>query len=243
MWFSTSGLFDRRFLVHPDHRSGGHDSSDAGRDDGGGDGDTGEDDSDETAVEIDASMTMSAEERLRKLDFEQMSTAEMAVAKRMIARLTLPVTPIKSRRGQAAARGARMDWRRTLRRAMRQGGEMRDLARLTPRDRWPNLVVLCDLSGSMSQYSRVVLHFLHAVSNARGAGWAKVHAYTFGTRLTNITRHLRHQPSVSVCERARAHMPWLGAVRGGAGGATAEAPGARALCACWWPARRRGPWH
>ncbi len=177
----------------------------------------GEDDSDETAVEIDASMTMSAEERLRKLDFEQMSTAEMAVAKRMIARLTLPVTPIKSRRGQAAARGARMDWRRTLRRAMRQGGEMRDLARLTPRDRWPNLVVLCDISGSMSQYSRVVLHFLHAVSNARGAGWAKVHAFTFGTRLTNITRHLRQRDVDQALKAAGAEaQDWEGGTRIGA---------------------------
>ncbi len=58
------------------------------------------------------------------------------------------------------------------------------------RQRWPRLVALCDISGSMSQYSRAVLHFLHAVSNRQGAGWASVHAFTFGTRLTNITRHL-----------------------------------------------------
>ncbi len=174
-------------------------------------------DNDETAVEIDASMTMSAEERLRKLDFEQMSTAEMAAAKRMIARLTLPVTPIASRRGQAAIRGARIDWRRTLRAAMRQGGEMHTLARLTPRDRWPNLVVLCDISGSMSQYSRVVLHFLHAVSNARGAGWAKVHAFTFGTRLTNITRHLRQRDVDQALKAAGAEaQDWEGGTRIGA---------------------------
>ena len=171
----------------------------------------------DTAIEVDASMTMSTEERLRSLDFEQMSTAEMAAAKRMIARLTLPVTPIASRRGEAALRGPRMDWRRTLRAAMRQGGEVRDLARLRPRERWPNLVVLCDISGSMCQYSRVVLHFLHAVSNARGAGWAKVHAFTFGTRLTNITRHLTQRDVDAALKSAGAEaQDWEGGTRIGA---------------------------
>ena len=74
---------------------------------------------------------------------------------------------------------------------MRSGGDIKSLALKKQKERWPNLVVLCDISGSMSQYSRMVLHFLHAVSNNKGAGWAKVHAFTFGTRLTNITRHLK----------------------------------------------------
>jgi len=147
----------------------------------------------ESELEVDASQTASSEERLRNLDFEQMSTAEIAQAKRILARLTLPVKPIESRRGQASHLGHRIDRARTLRAAMRQGGELRDIARLKPKPRWPNLVVLCDISGSMSQYSRIILHFLHTVSNARGAGWARVHAFTFGTRLTNITRHLKQR--------------------------------------------------
>ena len=147
----------------------------------------------ETELDIDASQTASSEERLRSLDFEQMSTAEIAQAKRLLTRLALPVKPIKSRRGQASHLGHRIDRARTLRAAMRQGGEMRDIARMKPKPRWPNLVVLCDISGSMSQYSRIILHFLHTVSNAKGAGWAKVHAFTFGTRLTNITRHLQQR--------------------------------------------------
>ncbi|WP_171210710.1 VWA domain-containing protein [Ruegeria sp. HKCCA5426] len=147
----------------------------------------------ETELEIDASQTASSEERLRSLDFEQMSTAEIALAKRMLARMTLPVKPIESRRGQASHLGNRIDRARTLRAAMRQGGELRDIQHLKPKPRWPNLVVLCDISGSMSQYSRIILHFLHTVSNAKGAGWAKVHAFTFGTRLTNITRHLQQR--------------------------------------------------
>ena len=145
---------------------------------------------DEVQIEIDASATASEEERLRSLDFELMSVAETAEAKRMIRRLSLPVQPLVSRRTMADPRGRIADWRGTMRTAMRRGGEVAALQVRRRRRRWPNLVVLCDISGSMSQYSRMVLHFLHAVANRKGAGWAKVHAFTFGTRLTNITRHL-----------------------------------------------------
>lgn len=168
----------------------------------------------ESAVEIDASMTMSGEERLRSLDFEQMSTSEMAAAKRMIARLSLPVKPIASRRGEAALQGKRIDWRRTMRSSMRRGGEIYDIALKRPKPRWPNLVVLCDISGSMSQYSRVVLHFLHAVANTKGAGWAKVHAFTFGTRLTNITRHMGQRDVDAALKSAGAEaQDWEGGTR------------------------------
>jgi hypothetical protein len=135
----------------------------------------------------------------------------------MLARLSLPVKPIPSRRTMASLDGHRIDWRRTLRASMRQGGEMRDLALKTPRIRWPNLVALCDISGSMSQYSRMILHFLHAVSNARGEGWAKVHAFTFGTRLTNITRHLRQRDVDAALAAAGAEaQDWEGGTRIGA---------------------------
>ena len=171
----------------------------------------------ETMIEVDASLTMSSEERLRTLDFEQMSTAEMAAAKRMLERLELPVKPLPSRRGEPAALGRRLDWRGTLRGAMRQGGEIRDLKHLRPKPRWPNLVVLCDISGSMSQYSRVILHFLHAVSNRRGQGWARVHAFTFGTRLTNITRHLATRDVDQALRAAGAEaQDWEGGTRIGA---------------------------
>ncbi|MCT8160256.1 vWA domain-containing protein [Pseudoruegeria sp. SHC-113] len=168
-------------------------------------------------IEIDARVTMSAQERLRTLDFEQMSTAEMAEAKRMIARLKLPVQPIASRRTQAALHGRRADWRGTMRQAMRKGGEIQRLSLKEPRIRWPNLVVLCDISGSMSSYSRAVLHFLHAVSNQKGAGWAKVHAFTFGTRLTNITRHLATRDVDAGLKAAGAEaQDWEGGTRIGA---------------------------
>lgn len=170
----------------------------------------------ETLIEVDASLTMSASERLKTLDFEQMSLAEMAEAKRMLARLKLPVKPIPSRRGMVSHRG-RIDAARTLRGALRRGGEMDRLAFKTPRPRYPNLVVLCDISGSMSHYSRVILHFLHAVSNARGAGWAQVHAFTFGTRLTNITRHLATRDVDAALAAAGAEaQDWEGGTRIGA---------------------------
>ena len=173
-----------------------------------------ESEADETLIEIDASLTMSSEEKLRSLDFEQMSTEEIAQAKRMLARLTLPVQPIASRRTCSAMVGPRLDRAATLRAAMRRGGEMRDLHRATPRIRWPNLVALCDISGSMSQYSRIILHFLHAVANARGQGWARVHGFTFGTRLTNITRHLTHRDVDAALRAAGAEaQDWEGGTR------------------------------
>ena len=167
-------------------------------------------------IEVDASLTMSSQERLRSLDFEQMSLAEMAQAKRMLARLTLPVQPMPSRRSMTSPNG-RIDVQKSMRAALRRGGEMHKLTLKKPRPRYPNLVVLCDISGSMSQYSRVVLHFLHAVSNAKGAGWARVHAFTFGTQLTNITRHLATRDVDAALKAAGAQaQDWEGGTRIGA---------------------------
>ncbi|MBK5923641.1 VWA domain-containing protein [Rhodovulum sulfidophilum] len=168
-------------------------------------------------IEIDATGTQSARDRLKSLDFEQMSPAEAAEAKRMLAGLRLPVAPLISRRSRADRLGPLPDWRGTMRAALRAGGEMRDFSTKNRRRRWPDLVVLCDISGSMSQYSRMVLHFLHAVSNAKGAGWARVHAFTFGTRLTNITRHLATRDVDAALAAAGAEAPdWEGGTRIGA---------------------------
>ncbi|MCA3444746.1 MAG: VWA domain-containing protein [Rhodobacter sp.] len=165
-------------------------------------------------IEIDARFTLSPEERLRTLDFEQMSTAEMAEARRMLARLALPVRPLPSRRMVADVQGARPDWRGTLRASLRQGGEFSHLLRKSPRQRWPNLIVICDISGSMAQYSRMVLHFVHAVANRKGQGWARVHAFTFGTRLTNVTRHLRQRDVDAALAAAGAEaQDWSGGTR------------------------------
>lgn len=165
-------------------------------------------------IEIDASLTFSAQERLRHLDFEQMSTAELAEARRAIARLDLPVRPLVSRRTRSDPRGRVADWRGTMRAALRSGGEIQRLTLRARRVRWPNLVVLCDISGSMSSYSRMLLHFLHMAANARGAGWAKVHAFTFGTRLTNITRHLAQRDvDAALAAAGKEARDWEGGTR------------------------------
>jgi uncharacterized protein len=170
-----------------------------------------------TEIEVDASLTVSSRERLRQLDFEQMSVAEMAEAKRLIADIRLPVRPLQSRRTNAALNGPSPDWRATMRAALRQGGDISQMKRRERQQRWPDLVALCDISGSMSAYSRAVLHFLHAASNSQGAGWAKVHAFTFGTRLTNITRHLRQRDVDAALKAAGAEaQDWEGGTRIGA---------------------------
>jgi uncharacterized protein with von Willebrand factor type A (vWA) domain len=167
-------------------------------------------------IELDARLAFSADERLRARDFEQMTATEAQAARAAIARIALPVQPIASRRTRAAAHGPLPDWRGTLRRAMRTG-ELRELARRERRVRWPALVALCDISGSMANYSRMLLHFLHAASNAKGAGWAKVHSFTFGTRLTNVTRHLHRRDADEALKRAGAQaQDWEGGTRIGA---------------------------
>ena len=168
---------------------------------------------DEIVLDIDASQTISAQERLRSLDFEQMSIAEMQAARRILSQLSLPVKPLQSRRTQALP-GRIPDWRGTQAQAMRRGGEVMDFATKRRRIRYPNLVVLCDISGSMSQYSRAVLHFVHGVANAQGQDWAQVHAFTFGTRLTNITRHLRTRDVDAALKAAGAEaQDWEGGTR------------------------------
>ncbi|KAA1058988.1 vWA domain-containing protein [Azospirillum argentinense] len=161
-------------------------------------------------IEVDAAFTVSAQERLQEKDFEKMSAAEMAEAKRMLARIALPVAEVTTRRHRPDPRGPRVDPRATLRRMLRSGGDLADLARRSRRTRPPPLVVLCDISGSMTRYSRMLLHFMHAVSNDRD----RVHSFVFGTRLTNITRHLRHKDvDVALDAVSAAVADWSGGTR------------------------------
>jgi uncharacterized protein with von Willebrand factor type A (vWA) domain len=139
------------------------------------------------SLELDARFTMSAEEVLRKKDFAQMSAAEIAQAKDLVARLRLPDDEILTRRLKSDPKGLRIDLRRTFRRSLRSGGAFIDLARRAPDWRHPPVVAICDISGSMSEYTRVFLHFLHALTERRG----HVHTFLFGTRLTNVTRALK----------------------------------------------------
>lgn len=167
----------------------------------------------ESKTEIEATLTWSAEERLQSMDFESMSAAEQADARRAIARLRLPVRPVLTRRFAPNARGHAIDVRATLRNSLRQGGHTIALRRRAPVRRHPPLVVLCDISGSMSQYSRMFLHFLHAITNDR----ERVHTFLFGTRLTNVTRHLRlRDVDEALAAAGAAASDWSGGTRIGA---------------------------
>jgi uncharacterized protein with von Willebrand factor type A (vWA) domain len=139
--------------------------------------------------QIDVALTASEQERLQQMDFEAMSAEEIALAKREIRRLVLPLQRQRTRRLRPDSRGPVVDLRRTIRTSLRQGGEILAIARSRRTTRPPPLVVLCDISGSMGRYVQILLHFLHAVTNDRD----RVHVFLFGTRLTNITRQLRHR--------------------------------------------------
>jgi len=143
-----------------------------------------------TEIEINAQFTASQDEVLRAMDFEQMSLSESEAAKRAIQRLRLPVDPLKTRRFIGANNGRKPDARAVLRRAVKKAGEVDRLAMKTPRHRLPNLVALCDISGSMSSYARMMMHFLHGLVWAQNSGWGRVNGFTFGTQLTNISRAL-----------------------------------------------------
>ncbi|MEZ7814085.1 MAG: VWA domain-containing protein [Paracoccaceae bacterium] len=143
-----------------------------------------------TELEINSQFTSSQDEVLRTMDFEQMSLSESEAAKRAIQRLRLPVEALKTRRFVSAAIGRKPDVREVLRRAVKKAGELDRLVMKAPRRRPPNLIALCDISGSMSSYGRMMMHFLHALVWAQNSGWGRVHGFTFGTQLTNISRAL-----------------------------------------------------
>ncbi|MBI5908384.1 MAG: VWA domain-containing protein [Betaproteobacteria bacterium] len=161
-------------------------------------------------IEIDASLTFSPRELLQHADFETMSGAELAQAKKLIARLRLPIPEVQTRRFRPDARGARIDLPATLRASLKGGAQIIALKRRSRITRHPPLVVLCDISGSMSRYSRMFLHFLHAITNDRD----RVHTLVFGTRLTNITRHLRNRDvDIAMNRVASAIQDWAGGTR------------------------------
>jgi uncharacterized protein with von Willebrand factor type A (vWA) domain len=164
---------------------------------------------DQEEVEIDAAMTFSDREMLQEMDFEKMTTAELAETKKAIASLRLPIMEVPTRRFGADSRGRRVDMRATLRASLRNAGAI-PLKLKSPKYRHPPLVILCDISGSMSRYSRMALHFVHAITNDRD----RVSTFLFGTRLTNITRDLRHRDVDVALDRVGSHVKdWSGGTR------------------------------
>jgi len=161
-------------------------------------------------VEFDARLTVSDREVLQKKDFAQMTAAEIAAAKEAIARLTLPLDEVRTRRFTPSRRGHLIDIRRTLRASMKAGGAVIDLKYLGPRVKEPPIVALLDISGSMSEYTRLFLHFLHAVTDAR----KRVTTFLFGTRLTNVTRAIRQRDPDEALAACSANVAdWSGGTR------------------------------
>lgn len=160
-------------------------------------------------IEVDATFTVSGKELLQAKDFAQMSALEVDEAKRALKSMHLTMDLVRQRRLAPAHKG-RMDPRRTLRASMRTGGAMIDLKFRKPVEKRPPLVALCDISGSMSQYTRLLLHFLHAATAER----RDVHTFLFGTRLTNVTRQLRMKDPDEALEACSAGVEdWSGGTR------------------------------
>ncbi len=160
-------------------------------------------------IELEGEYTSSAREVLRSKDFEQMSAEEERQAREAIQRMRMNRLVVTMRRFRASPRGV-VDLRATLRKSMRTGGTMAELKFKARQTREPPLVVLLDISGSMANYSRILLHFLHALTNDR----SRVQVFTFGTRLTNITRELKRRDVDEAMELVGSHVnDWSGGTR------------------------------
>ncbi len=164
----------------------------------------------EQPLDIDAALTFNDREHLQKADFETMSADEWRAAQRLLAQLPLAFEPIRTRRSQPAPRPGRADWRATLQAMARHGGDLGALRWRQARTRPAPLVLLADISGSMSRYSRMLLHFAHLLGHAE----ARVESFVFGTRLTRTTRLLKSRdPDIAVAQVVRAVEDWSGGTR------------------------------
>ena len=164
----------------------------------------------EREIELDARMTVSDREVLQRKDFAQMTNAEIAAAKDAMKRLVLPFAEVRTRRLKPHPRGRLIDIRRTLRASLKGGGDFIDLRFVGPKSKPPPVVALLDISGSMSQYSRIFLHFLHALTEKR----KRASTFLFGTRLTNVTRALRERDPDDALAACSASVPdWSGGTR------------------------------
>ena len=150
-------------------------------------------------------------EILRQKDFGEMSWEQVQAAKRAIAKLDWKLGERRTRRYHPGHKG-RLDLRRVMRDNLSKGGEPITLSFRTRAYHPRPLVVLCDVSGSMERYSRMLLHFIHALTH--GLTGVDVEAFVFGTRLTRITHHLRHKDvDESMDQVGKAVLDWSGGTR------------------------------
>ncbi|MDP9274504.1 MAG: VWA domain-containing protein [Chloroflexota bacterium] len=155
-------------------------------------------------------VTASPIELLRGTDFSAMTAAERAAAARFLERLQWSPGQRPSRRFRSSRDGSRLDARATMRKSLAAHGEPVVLIRRARRAKRRPLVILCDVSGSMEAYTRLLLHMSHALAR----GWGRVETFTFGTRLTRITRQLRERrPDAALSHVSRAVSDWSGGTR------------------------------
>ena len=163
-----------------------------------------------SAIQRTARVTASSTELLRRTDFSAMTAAERAAAARFLERLQWSPGRRPSRRFRPSRNGARLDARATMRKSLATHGEPAVLLRRAPRVKRRPLVILCDVSGSMEAYTRLLLHMSHALAR----GWGRVETFTFGTRLTRITLQLRERrPDAALAHVSRAVSDWSGGTR------------------------------
>jgi hypothetical protein len=156
----------------------------------------------------------SNQERLRKTDFDAMTAAEWTAAKCLITKLQPLLARIVTRRESPCTNGRRLDLRQMLRHSARHGGDTVNISRKTRRTRTESLVVMVDISGSMSRYSRMFLHFIHALANGPYADGLRIYAFVFGTRLTNVSRQLRaRDPDEALARVVKEVDDWSGGTR------------------------------
>lgn len=152
-------------------------------------------------------------ERLRKVDFDSMTSSEWRAARKLVARLDPVLPQQRSRRLKSAARGA-VNMRLALRGSARCAGELPTLPRSRPQSRPAPLVLLIDISGSMSRYSRMLLHFSQALCSGAGAARSRIHVFVFGTRLTEVTRRVAaRDPDDALEAVVRGVDDWAGGTR------------------------------
>jgi uncharacterized protein with von Willebrand factor type A (vWA) domain len=155
-------------------------------------------------------LIFSAREALRKKDFSQFTPEEIAEARRILDQMSWRLATRKTRRLVKANLGDVIDQRSTLRRSLRYGGVPIDLRHRRKKERMRPLVLICDISGSMDRYSRLLLRFVHAIEQ----GLDSVEVFVFGTRLTRITRSLRKRDvDDAIAEVVKAVDDWSGGTR------------------------------
>lgn len=147
------------------------------------------DDNNDGKTEMEVSRTYSSSELLQSKDFETFTAMEMTAARRLMQLMRLQISQRESRRRKPAHRGRQIDMRRVVRNNLRYGGEIIELTYRTPKLKRRPLVLICDISGSMERYTRLLLQFVHTLE----ASLDHAEAFVFGTRLTRITRQLRRK--------------------------------------------------